>query len=102
MNKRVLNQLNKVKAVELNINPDDNKVFIPKQSTLSHNILKKGEYYMIQFTTNPHHIIYVAECLDIRDDKFFLNAVAVDSPTDCYYGWVNKEQFTVLSKHDIM
>ena len=121
MNKIIKQQLEKLKSVKITFKDSDKTIFIPKTTEIIQEAMEVGNIYLIKLdkkmlnpTTNstlasnwnggrvPTQEVYKAELLDIMNNMYKFNGIAVKDGIDLYsenwFGWVPKEYFEILSK----
>ena len=117
MNKIIKEQLSKVTSVVLDIKEDVYHYVIPKATKFINSALKQDQCYLIEikdFILNPDenstlasnwnagktpkNKFYNAEVITKMGNMIKFNCVAVEDPSDNFYGWLPVDSFTVIKK----
>jgi len=114
MNKRIKDQLLKIKSTSINFKDDDTKIFIPKTEISKDIIPEIGKVYLIELSDEvlnpspsstlasnwnngkiPTHKNYYAELVKIINNMYQWNCTSVDNPQDSFFGYIPISNFEI-------
>ena len=121
MNKIIKKQLEKITSCNISFDDNTTTIFIPKTTKIIQEALLKNSTYIIKLNNKaltplqnstlvsnwnngkiPNHEYYKVELLDVINDMYKFNGIAVENGIDIsnenWYGWFPKDYFEVIEK----